>query len=150
MSNPEVQTAKKPNARFKVVLADGKEQEVFMSAGLLRHLTAMFDNVGQVATAFMNPTLQNDLMYEALRPRDQRGLPMPRGTGEELEMDVEQGTQFTTWLLEHVFDFFTTQADTLRGNLGQTHKALMSLMVSQNGSKDLQQQKPSAGSTNVA
>lgn len=140
-------SATKPNDYLSVVV-NKEPQEVFMSGGLVRRLSAYMGNLQDFSAVFGDAELQNLLVVEALRPRNKRGETAQEYTIEDFELSTEDTTKLVMWITEHALHFFVQSLQSAK-ELGDNNKdlteVLQKLMQSGNGSEASVESTQSAG-----
>lgn len=143
---PEVE---KPSDRLTITV-NGKEQEIFMSGGLIRTLVPYYMESQTATEMFGESLLQNEVIVECVRPRTKSGQPRLSYTIDDFEISRDDSNKLIAWVTEHVLYFFIDSMTTVfsfgQKNQPQIQK-LMKLMQSPAGSQDSQDQNVSAGPT---
>lgn len=137
----------KPSDRLTINV-NGKDQEIFMSGGLIRTIVPYVENSQTAAEIFGEAALQNEIIVECVRPRTKSGEPKKNFTIDDFEITTEDSNKLVAWVTEHVLYFFIDSMTTVY-SFGQKNQAqiqkLMKLMQSQAGSQNLQEPSASVG-----
>ena len=137
-----------PRITVEVKMPDAKEagpHEVFMSAGLIRRLTAIINSLGEMSQMYSDPMVEDVLLVEVLSPRTERGKTQKIYTGEDFEMTMEEADRLLEWVRGHILDFFTKTVLRVGTEATNPNSQIQKLMQSLNGLAALMQEKQSAG-----
>lgn len=141
---PEVE---KPSDRLTINV-NGKDQEIFMSGGLIRNIVPYYMSSMTTIEIFTEFTLQSEIIAECVKPRNNHGQPKKEYTIDDFEISREDANKLIAWVTEHVLYFFIDNINLTQKvqdrNTPQIQK-LMKLMQSPTGSQDSQEVNVSAG-----
>lgn len=124
------------------VKVNGKNQDVFMSSGLLRVLVNYVNELDDVTAVYMNGKVQETCMIEALVKRDDMGK--PETPIEELSlfaftMDPAEGDKLAKWIGDHCLYFFINGAASMSEGIQNQSQTMGQLMQHLAGMNNLAQ-----------
>ena len=135
---------KKPEDRLTLKVA-GQDKELFMSAGLVRKVASIVNELEDMAHIYLTPAVQERCAVQVLVERDERGRPKEDVDSLDLmafEMTTEDAAKLFKWIGDHVMHFFIEGATNMETNLKDQMSVLQNLAQSLNGTVDSIQKKP--------
>ena len=147
MSDEQKAKPVKPQDRLTVTV-NSMPQDIFMSGGLIRQIVATIGGgVEDINTFFTNPFIQNDIVVEAVRPRNKRGQTKLNDdkpyTIDDFEITQEDFDTILNWAMEHVLYFFMSSLTNAQA-LSEKTQPLMEKM------EKLVEQLPTGSQNSVA
>lgn len=148
--NLDIPKVQKPKDRLTITVNE-KDQEVFMSGGLIRQLAPIASSLGEFTQIFQNADIQEALIITALRPRTLAGQPVVKDLNYSLDdfvMSTDEMDKLIAWIADHVLYFFVNSlsaAKSLMDSNSDTMKRLDQLTRSLIGSQASTESNPSVG-----
>ena len=150
MSNEEV--FEKPTDRLSLKV-NGEMKEVFMSSGLRDRLVAIASSLDDITVVFIDAKARQQIIIEALRPRNERGKPTVEFTEDDFEISTEDSDRLVVWIAEHVTHFFVSGLNSAKSLSTKSSPIIEKLMKStpiSRGSEVSQEQKQPVGGSTVS
>lgn len=136
-----------PEDTLTVSLRNG-QQELFMSAGMIRELVHYVGTNEDFVKLWVDPSMQDMLMSVVFVPRDEKGKMLDEEFHiGQVQLGAMESKKVLNWIEGHILHFFISNAETAKKSLAGPQ--IMKLMGLLTGSLALMEQKPSAGATSA-
>lgn len=136
-----------PDSRMKVTV-NGQEKEVFMSAGMIRRLASISNELEDISSIYLDPDVQERCLVHLLVDRDNRGVPTEEPTKLSMmafEMEPDDADKLAQWVGDHLMAFFIKGAKNMRQSIQLQEKTFQNLAQSLIGTKNSMESMQSAG-----
>lgn len=127
------------------ITTDGAEREIFMSFGLLNHLTTIVGDPARVASIPLNPELRREVLESVLAKRKPSGKLEEKIDLDDVDISIADVETLLDWVSGHVMSFFIRSLQKVAA-VTQAHQTELASLVSfLDGSKGSASEKPSSG-----
>lgn len=99
-----------PDKEYIVHIEDAT-RTIKMTYGLLQRLTSMIFDLTQLANLSLDSNLTRNLINECLDERDDFGDRKNPKKDFTLQLSLEEGEALSTWIMEHLMNFFISQLE---------------------------------------
>lgn len=112
------------------ITINGKHEEIFMSYGLLNHLSIVVGEVNNITSIGLDPELREGVLKCLLSERTKTGKIKTERSAEDVDISLEDVENLIDWAAEHLVDFFLRRATKSKALFDKRMTELESLMSS--------------------
>lgn len=139
--------AEKPTVSDKITInVDGTDREIFMSFGLLNHLTSIVADPARVAAIPIVPEIRNEVLKAVLAIRKKSGkIETPVADIDDIDISIQDVERILDWIAEHVMSFFVRSLNKVVATTKEHQQDLTALASFLGGSSASASETPSSG-----
>jgi hypothetical protein len=93
---------------------DGKEQELFMSFGLLDEISRLMPDAENLGLVNLDPELRSQVLIAVLSQRDEAGKIEKEFSAVGSKLSIKTTGEVLDWVTENVLDFFVRALESAR------------------------------------
>lgn len=112
------------------VVINGKHEEIFMSYGLLNHLSLVVGDAERVSAIGIDAELRDQVLKCLLSERTKTGKIKNERSAEDVEISLEDVETLLDWSSEHLIDFFLRRALKAKSIIDKRSEQIQALMGS--------------------